>query len=770
MNIMKNIKSGVKNKANKVLLNPLNMMIDENLMDITTTIGSFVIRSIRGKFQRSISFTIGVKYSDNWMEEALYGILYQYNNIKGSSRLQIANKSGMGSGSGMYYRLDNGTHNLKYRDWNILLAIQSNSTQSMSGRISEQIMYTIITYDLSPDFVTMFEKDMISNRNSLLKIRSDSSVMNVYQDLHESDGYTYWEKTQMIPKRRIGTVYLENDIKKQIVDRVNEFFASKQYYIDHGIAHNLKILLYGPPGPQPISTKIPTPNGYKLMGDLQVGDKVFTINGDTTEIEEIYDYENECDYMTPYVVEFSDGRQVRCGEGHKWPLIVKNEYGFCERVDRSVEELMYYGKIDHYDECDISLISPDTHMIAFSLTNPVEYEYQNVPINPWTFGALLSIGIFRFDEDGNLSLRVDSTDQVILDKINIDTNDTIVKDMIKSLVDNAPNKDSKIRKIPENYIYNSSDVKFALVKGFTDATVGRKIFKTNCLTLHTISSQVRDSLLQILYSLGISAIATEYDISIPSSNYPGEYFINNINLEGSSYFLGIMQCNVENCITKITKLTNVKERMRCIHVADENHLYLTDNFIPTCNSGKDSIAKMIASEWNRNIYYVTGGKDGKFIPNAITDSGSDVNYPLLLISDIDKYPYLINEPDIALDGETGKDEKIKYKQLFGGMINALDGVLSGEDRIIVMTTNHIEKFSKTILRPGRIDLMLEIGYVTPEVFRQYVWDFYKVALPKKIELKNKKLTVANMQNDVVFMKLSAEEFINKHLISSKKNN
>lgn len=427
-NIKNTLVGSTKDRVKRTVLDPINQMVDQNITDISTTIGSFVIRSIRGKFQRSITFTIGRSFADNWMEEALYGILYKYNDIKSSSRLELCNPKGMNDGSGLHYQLDDGTHNLKYRDFDILLAIQTVMPQE-SRRITPTRIYTIITYDLSPEFVKLFEKDMLTHRNSLLRINSDSPFITIYKDYHEGDGYTYWEKDQTVLKRRLNTIYLPHETKKLIVDTINNFFASKSYYRKHGITHNLKILMYSAPG-----------------------------------------------------------------------------------------------------------------------------------------------------------------------------------------------------------------------------------------------------------------------------------------------------------------------------------------------LGKDSIVKMIASEWNRNIYYISGGKNGKFIPNALIDHNDDIRSPLFVVSDIDKYPMVINEPDMNADDANGsQNEKIEHKQTFGAMINALDGILSGEDKIIIMTTNHIEKFSEAFLRPGRIDLLLEIPYVNEEVFKKYVWDFYGKEVPKDIKLKSDKLRISEMQLDVAFLKLSYEEFLKKYV-------
>ena len=172
--------------------------------------------------------------------------------------------------------------------------------------------------------------------------------------------------------------------------------------------------------------------------------------------------------------------------------------------------------------------------------------------------------------------------------------------------------------------------------------------------------------------------------------------------------------------------------------------------------------KVIASEWNRNLFECKGGKNGAFIPDAISDNNDELVAPLFSSSDIDKYPILINEPDGDVSTTDVKEEQLRQKQVFNNMINALDGVATEGGRIIVMSTNHIEKFSETFLRPGRIDLLMEIPPVNEEVFRDYVYNMYHVNIPEKIKLADEHLTIGKLQFDVIFRKLPIEEFLKKY--------
>ncbi|KAJ1461992.1 P-loop containing nucleoside triphosphate hydrolase protein [Pelagophyceae sp. CCMP2097] len=59
-----------------------------------------------------------------------------------------------------------------------------------------------------------------------------------------------------------------------------------------------------------------------------------------------------------------------------------------------------------------------------------------------------------------------------------------------------------------------------------------------------------------------------------------------------------------------------------------------------------------------------------------------------------------------------------------GVLNVLDGVVDSPERIVIVTTNHPEKLDPALVRPGRIDLKLELGFVQEaealEMARHYV--------------------------------------------------
>ncbi|KAG6867023.1 hypothetical protein C0991_003940 [Blastosporella zonata] len=66
---------------------------------------------------------------------------------------------------------------------------------------------------------------------------------------------------------------------------------------------------------------------------------------------------------------------------------------------------------------------------------------------------------------------------------------------------------------------------------------------------------------------------------------------------------------------------------------------------------------------------------------------------------------LIEDVDAAFNKRVQTSEDgYQSSVTFSGFLNALDGVASGEERIIFMTTNHLEKLDPALIRPGRVDM------------------------------------------------------------------
>ncbi|TVU48819.1 hypothetical protein EJB05_00097, partial [Eragrostis curvula] len=64
-------------------------------------------------------------------------------------------------------------------------------------------------------------------------------------------------------------------------------------------------------------------------------------------------------------------------------------------------------------------------------------------------------------------------------------------------------------------------------------------------------------------------------------------------------------------------------------------------------------------------------------------------------------------------------ETTANKVTLSGLLNFIDGLWSacGGERIIVFTTNHLNKLDPALIRPGRMDMHIEMSYCTFEVFK-----------------------------------------------------
>lgn len=63
-----------------------------------------------------------------------------------------------------------------------------------------------------------------------------------------------------------------------------------------------------------------------------------------------------------------------------------------------------------------------------------------------------------------------------------------------------------------------------------------------------------------------------------------------------------------------------------------------------------------------------------------------------------------------------------------GLLNFIDGLWSscGDERIIVFTTNHKDRLDPALLRPGRMDVHVEMSFCTFSGFRILAYNYLKI--------------------------------------------
>lgn len=123
-------------------------------------------------------------------------------------------------------------------------------------------------------------------------------------------------------------------------------------------------------------------------------------------------------------------------------------------------------------------------------------------------------------------------------------------------------------------------------------------------------------------------------------------------------------------------------------------------------TGKSSLAFAMASEFDRPLYIMNLGSIGR--DSDLFDAALNVpENAVLLIEDVDASDVAKRRrKDGDKDGD--KDEAVSSTSM-SALLNSIDGVLSADGRLLIMTTNHPEYLDPALVRPGRVDLRERIG-------------------------------------------------------------
>jgi mitochondrial chaperone BCS1 len=137
-------------------------------------------------------------------------------------------------------------------------------------------------------------------------------------------------------------------------------------------------------------------------------------------------------------------------------------------------------------------------------------------------------------------------------------------------------------------------------------------------------------------------------------------------------------------------------------------------------AGKTSTVKALCHHLKYDLYVLElAGLDNAGLVNAFSTMPERC---IVLIEDIDTYDHCsARTPSEASAPQASGNDLVKAVQelngiTLSGILNAVDGVMSTDHRILVMTTNHLDKLDSALTRKGRIDFDLEFGNMDQESF------------------------------------------------------
>jgi len=126
----------------------------------------------------------------------------------------------------------------------------------------------------------------------------------------------------------------------------------------------------------------------------------------------------------------------------------------------------------------------------------------------------------------------------------------------------------------------------------------------------------------------------------------------------------------------------------------------------------------------------------------------------------------------ALGGDDGDSDKAgivgpklmstnKDKLDLAGLLNVLDGVVDTPDRIVIMTTNHPEKLDAALIRPGRIDKKIYLGYLTYENALQMIHHYFGLT-ENEMEGKHKEMIMKVFEEHKSITPAVFEQYCSEH--------
>jgi phosphate starvation-inducible PhoH-like protein len=363
---------------------------------------------------------------------------------------------------------------------------------------------------------------------------------------------------------------------------------------------------------QPVLTKVLTPNGFRPIGELRIGDSVIGSDGRPTEVLGVYPQ----GFKEIYRVYTQDGSSALASGDHLWSVYTRDDRrrGKPARVLQT-KEMVGNLRAAHYHRYELPLLSA-----------PASFAARPVPLDPYALGLLLGDGCVTCSTTPSfattdpelatalgllipgVAVRRKTEVDYILNRVTrpgeVITIENPVTGATRQLGLAGTRSNTKF--IPADYLFNTPDVRLAVLQGLLDSDGGpvTQQGRTCRIQFSTASDRLRDDVVLLVQSLG----GVVYQRTRPAAGRkPGLARGRAVHHRSDAHILGIrlpqgvVPFRLARKAAKYDATGGGRpmrfidriepagtEEAVCIQVAAADSLYVTEDFLLTHNTLNDA--------------------------------------------------------------------------------------------------------------------------------------------------------------------------------------
>lgn len=358
-------------------------------------------------------------------------------------------------------------------------------------------------------------------------------------DVIKSSGLAVWHKKDKVWECPLTSLsYLLDNLT--YIDEISLQLAEDKVYKESKLInkdyklkpfkHQEEAILYGLKNPrwllldspglgkmEPVSAEIPTPDGFKLMGNINKGERVFGSDGKIHTVLDIFEHKNK----EIYKVVFSDGSSAECGLDHLW--IVRDDNMRRRKQGwkvLSLKQMLSMGlQYSDKNKSQAKTNRKPQNKFEIPMVSPIEYSEKKYLINPYILGMCLGEDNLCSED---ILISIPDTEREYADRISSLLDDEMC--LVEDRSFNCPRYRIKHKKredcnkyvqeikrlkldvcgefkfIPDEYKQGSVEQRLDLLRGLMDSD--GSIRPGTKMRYDTISERLADDFCELVNSLG----------------------------------------------------------------------------------------------------------------------------------------------------------------------------------------------------------------------------------------------------------------------------